>query len=129
MVHDDHVWMMNVPPSAPAPATVDSEIVDVLGRDPVVWDVALAVLDVIESGGHPDLWTWPGAVAMLTEYRARGGTVQCPMDAVSVTVRALLAALAADLDAAAERVQGEAGEGLRDTLRAGAGRIRDALGG
>lgn len=128
MVDDDHVWVMGVPPSAPAPTNVDAEIVDVLGRDPAVWAITLDLLGLIEDGGTPDLWTWPAAIALLTEYRARGGSVQCPMDAVSVTVRALLGALAIDLDAAAERIRGEATEGLRDTLRAGAGRIRGALG-
>lgn len=127
-MEDDHVWVLGAAGPTPAPTIVDAEIVDVLGRDPAVWAITLDLLALIEDGGTPDLWTWPAAIALLTEYRARGGTVQCPLDAVSVTVRALLGALAVDLDAAADRVRGDAAEGLRDTLRAGAARIRGALG-
>jgi hypothetical protein len=125
---DDHVWVLGTAGPTPAPTHVDAEIVDALGRDPQVWAIALDLLRVIEDGGAPDLYTWPAAIALLTEYRARGGVLACPMDAVAVTVRALLAALAADLDGTAARIQGEAGEGLRASLRAGAGRLRAALG-
>jgi hypothetical protein len=125
---DEHIWVLGAAGPPPPPTHVDAEIVDALGRDPQVWAIALDLLRIIDEGETPDLYTWPAAIALLTEYRARGGSLACPIDAVAVTVRALLAALAADLDGTADRIRGEAAEALRANLRAGAGRLRAALG-
>jgi hypothetical protein len=107
---------------------VEDEIVAALMADGHILQVALGWLDTINEGGRPDVYAWGWVLAVLEEYRLRGGDRPCPVDAPAAAVRAILADVAASMTQAAERIPDEQA-GLRGQLQAGVTALRAALDG
>jgi hypothetical protein len=110
------------------PSTVEAEIVRALMNDHHILAVALGWLDTVNEGGRPDVHGWGWTLAVLEEYRIRGGDRPCPVDAPAAAVRAILTDVTESMAQAAGRIADDQA-GLRGQLEAGVAAVRAVLGG
>lgn len=82
---------------------IEPEIINALCADEIIRAIAREHVQLAATGVLREMSSWPYNIAVLFEYRDRGGAMSCPMYGPAIAVRRLVADYARELpdDAAA----------------------------